>query len=193
VQFELLSAVCAPASSSAPSPHQALPPPAPPCPSLLCPLPPPPPRRRSNSIFKALHCSLLPQASSVSSPFHGQSPARPQAFRQPHRPRILPQVRLPNIQFVRLCRPSARLLKDIQRENYPRAAAGPSGKASAHWHIVRAAARAARLHHSWVLTLAPRYKADYDGKQGDPYVRAKGRSKSQLDFASRFATRFQTL
>jgi hypothetical protein len=37
-----------------------------------------------------------------------------------------------------------------------------------------------------MFTPSRRYKADYDGKQGDPYVRAKGKSKSQLDFASRF-------
>ncbi len=34
------------------------------------------------------------------------------------------------------------------------------------------------------LTRASSYKADYDGKQGEPYVRAKGKCKSQLDFAS---------
>jgi hypothetical protein len=39
------------------------------------------------------------------------------------------------------------------------------------------------------LTRASSYKADYDGKQGEPYVRAKGKSKSQLDFASRFGAR----
>ncbi len=36
------------------------------------------------------------------------------------------------------------------------------------------------------MTRARSYKADYDGKQGEPYVRAKGKCKSQLDFASRF-------
>ena len=38
------------------------------------------------------------------------------------------------------------------------------------------------------MTRARSYKADYDGKQGEPYVRAKGKCKSQLDFASRFDT-----
>jgi hypothetical protein len=41
-----------------------------------------------------------------------------------------------------------------------------------------------------MLTPPRRYKADYDGKQGDPYVRAKGKSKSQLDFASRFVASY---
>ena len=43
------------------------------------------------------------------------------------------------------------------------------------------------------LTRASSYKADYDGKQGEPYVRAKGKCKSQLDFASRFAAHIRAI